>query len=154
MVCTNTTTTFNGYTFTYLAAQSDPAQGLFCYSVQSATPMNQNNLSNWVLEVCPDCPDFFREFINIEECTFSPAQTGANCEKRTQVPPNQVPLIGVVFNYNLGRQPNNSATFCVEFDTPMELGEVRVGFKAGNQNPFVSPTTICGPVCSGIKGCP
>lgn len=155
MAC-NLSTSFNGFKFTYLADISNPNIGKFCYQVENNSPYNAEDLSDWVLEVCPEHPEYFINYIEIESCLVNPPQEGSGCSKKTMNTPGSVPLIGVKFDYQIakGTEPStlpSLATFCVTFDTPLELGQVHVGFKAGT-NTYVSTETICGPVCTGIKG--
>lgn len=155
MTCSNTTVTLDGFSFTFISRLVVNSQTVFCYDV-SGNGTGDADLSNWVLEVCPNNPDEFKNFINIVSCTKQVLPGGiiqnATCSKVTKPNPsgNQVNLIGVKFDEAVGKEASDpTIQFCVTFDTVLDEDCVNVGYKAG-QDVFQTTVDerINGPICT------
>ena len=150
MACANTSVTLGGFTITFISRSVSGGNTTFCYEVKG-NGTAPHDLSNFVVEVCPNNPTQFINFINIVSCTKQVDGgpiVSASCTKVTKPNPsgNQVNLIGVKFDEPVGK--NETVTFCFTLDAVLGEDCVNVGYKAG-QDIFqtTSAQRINGPVC-------
>ena len=114
MACENTSVTLGGFTITFVSRSVSGGNTTFCYEVKG-NGTAPNDLSNFVVEVCPNNPTQFINFINIVNCTKQVSGgpiVSATCTKVTKPNPsgNQVNLIGIKFDEPVGA--NETVTFC------------------------------------------
>lgn len=150
MACANTSVTLGGFTFTFISRTVSGGNTTFCYEVKGEGTA-PHDLSNFIVEVCPNNPSEFINFINIVSCTkqvSGGATVPASCEKVTKPNPsgNQVNLIGVKFNEPVGK--TETVIFCFTLNAVLGEDCVNVGYKAGQDIFQTTPAQrINGPVC-------
>lgn len=157
MACERTSVTIGGYQITFVSRTIIDNTTQFCYDVVG-TPDAEHDLNNFVVEICPNNPNQFINFVNIVNCTKQingGPVSYANCEKVTKPNPsgNQVNLIGIKFDESVAT--DETARFCFTLNAILDEDCVNVGLKAGTDVFQTTPSqTINGPVCEQVSPLP